>query len=308
MPTIYSSSNDGHIEAHSGLSFATNRDATSGTAIYSSSTRDSIAVAAQKFSGRGGTTYRLRRVFFDFDTSGISVTPSSAIFKLYGYLKNVASFFVVKSTQSASLSAGNFDAITGWTAGADNSSNVTKYSSEISSMNMSINRATEAWIDGSWQLSHEHENYMELRKFVAFHPRHYSYSDKILKNKEPYLAVHWKQSWKFNKAKSHFIGDEKKLVKEIKKELKRHNLKKVYIATDAEDKEILKYIHDKLPTFKHERPEGMHYIHFNIIEAIICSKAKHFIGTPSSYYSIHIYGERLKNGYTKDKQEFKILK
>ena len=179
---------------------------------------------------------------------------------------------------------------------------------EISSMNISINRATEAWIDGSWQLSHEHENYMELRKFVAFHPRHYSYSDKILKNKEPYLAVHWKQSWKFNKAKSHFIGDEKKLVKEIKKELKRHNLKKVYIATDAEDKEILKYIHDKLPTFKHERPEGMHYIHFNIIEAIICSKAKHFIGTPSSYYSIHIYGERLKNGYTKDKQEFKILK
>ena len=137
MPTIYSSSNDGHIEAHSGLSFATNRDATSGTAINSSSTRDSIAVAAQKFSGRGGTTYRLRRVFFDFDTSGISVTPSSAIFKLYGYLKNVASFFVVKSTQSASLSAGNFDAITGWTAGADNSSNVTKYSSEISSMNTS---------------------------------------------------------------------------------------------------------------------------------------------------------------------------
>ena len=31
----------------------------------------------------------------------------------------------------------------------------------------------------------------------------------------------------FNKAKSHFIGDEKKLVKEIKKEVKRHNLKKV---------------------------------------------------------------------------------
>ena len=48
-----------------------------------------------------------------------------------------ADLFVVKSTQASTLANSDFDAITGWDHDADNSSNVTYYSSEVTSWSTS---------------------------------------------------------------------------------------------------------------------------------------------------------------------------
>ena len=133
MATIYSSTNDGWIKTESNVSWSDNRDATAGDALSSSDTRLAQAVSALAFSGRGATEYRVIRSFFEFDTSGISSAPDDATLKIFGYSGTAADFFVVKSTQSASLALADFDAITGWSAGVDNSSNVTKYSAAITS-------------------------------------------------------------------------------------------------------------------------------------------------------------------------------
>lgn len=137
MATIYSSANDGWIKAASNVSWSDNRDATAGDALSSSDTRLGQAVSALAFSGRGATEYRVIRSFFEFDTSGISSAPDDATLKIFGYNSTAADFFVVKSTQSASLALADFDAITGWSAGVDNSSNVTKYSVAITSWSSS---------------------------------------------------------------------------------------------------------------------------------------------------------------------------
>ena len=137
MPTIASSTNDGYIIHSSTSNWAGVRDATSGTSVYSSATRSTNAVYLAKVTCRSGTVWIVMRSFFDFDTSGISVAPSSATLKIYGYSVGTAEVIPVKSTQGASLHRDDFDAITGWVAGADNDGNVTKYSSEITSWSTS---------------------------------------------------------------------------------------------------------------------------------------------------------------------------
>ena len=132
MPSIYSDTNDGVVYAVSTSNWAAARDATTGTAD-SNNSHDMFAARASKVSSGRGTQWQVWRAFFEFDTSGISVTPASANLIIFGRAPgNTADIFVIKSTQSATLANTDFDAITGWVAGADNSSNVTKYSSEIS--------------------------------------------------------------------------------------------------------------------------------------------------------------------------------
>ena len=132
MPTL-TTTVDGSVARTNQSSWANARDATSGTFSGGSTTRNTQAIIADKTSARGGgTAYNVSRAFFQFDTSGISVAPTSATLKIFGYIGISADFFVVKSTHTA-ITTANFDAIDGWSAGADNSSNVTKYSSEISS-------------------------------------------------------------------------------------------------------------------------------------------------------------------------------
>ena len=132
MPSIYSDTNDGVVYTSSTSNWAAVRDATTGTAD-SNNTYDQYAVRARKVASGRGTQWQVWRAFFEFDTSGIGATPSSASLKIFGSNSGTADLFVVKSTQSATLANTDFDAITGWVAGADNSSNVTKYSSEITS-------------------------------------------------------------------------------------------------------------------------------------------------------------------------------
>ena len=136
MPSIYSDTNDGYVNAVSTSNWAAVRDATTGTSD-SNDTRSTFSVRSRKIASGRGTQWQVWRTFFEFDTSGISATPSSASLKIYGSGSGAADLFVVKSTQSATLANTDFDAITGWVAGADNSSNVTKYSAEVTSWSTS---------------------------------------------------------------------------------------------------------------------------------------------------------------------------
>ena len=123
---------DVRIWKTSTVNWADARDATSGT-VSATFTRDFLGVAAAHSSGRfGGTIARIYRYFFRFDTSGISVTPANATLKLRGYGATTGDIIAVKSTQGDTPGTGDYDAITGWTSGANNESNVTKYSAEIS--------------------------------------------------------------------------------------------------------------------------------------------------------------------------------
>ena len=113
------------------------RDATSGTASTTVS-RYSEPVKYSKIAGSKASSFSVNRYFIEFDTSGISVAPTSAELSLYGFVNGTADFFVVKADFSdGSIGNGDFDSIVGWSAGADNSSNVTKYSSEVESWSTS---------------------------------------------------------------------------------------------------------------------------------------------------------------------------
>jgi len=122
--------------------FAGARDATSGTVGTGGSggtpTTFPVAIQYSKVAGARGDSISINRFFIEFDTSDISVTPADATLQIHGSTNSSADFFAVKATFSdGSLSGGDFDAIDGWSAGSDNSSNVTKYSSEVTSWSTS---------------------------------------------------------------------------------------------------------------------------------------------------------------------------
>ena len=92
-----------------------------GTSIDSNNTRDSEGVAALYFSMRG--TYIVRRSYFMFNTTGISVAPASATLKIYGYGFGEGNLIVVKSAHdNASLHSSDFrdglSDVTGGSGGA----------------------------------------------------------------------------------------------------------------------------------------------------------------------------------------------
>ena len=134
MPELLASLKDGSVSAFN-ANFSTARDATNGSSFQNTSATDAFAVRCEQSSFRGSTSFFVARAFFEFDTSGISATPSAATLKLYGQTNTSADFFVVKASfaDGATISFNHFAAIDGWSAGADNSSNVTKYSSEVTS-------------------------------------------------------------------------------------------------------------------------------------------------------------------------------
>jgi len=139
MPALYAGTGDGYVYM-SGANWALTRDAATGTQSHSTGTRYAYAVAADVFSGRGGTTYGIRRSFFTFNTAGISATVDSATLKIRGYSQSSGDVIAVKATSDITvLGTSDFDAIAGWdtSTGADGSgagdqeSNVTKYTAEI---------------------------------------------------------------------------------------------------------------------------------------------------------------------------------
>ena len=140
MATIYSiAGSDGYVGKSGTTSWTDSRDDINGTATGRNDKKYPFATWAFHFPGRGGgATWRVFRSFLWFDTSGISEAPSSATLKVYGYSRDTADIFAVKATHSLEFTNADFDAITGWNnSGVDNESNVTKYSSEITSWSTS---------------------------------------------------------------------------------------------------------------------------------------------------------------------------
>lgn len=113
------------------------RDATSGTAV-AASTRYATAIQYQFLASARANQISINRYFIEFDTSDISVTPADATLQIPGSTNSSADFFAVKATFSdGTIANGDFDAIDGWSAGVDNSSNVTKYSDEVETFSTS---------------------------------------------------------------------------------------------------------------------------------------------------------------------------
>ena len=137
MPIISPSTNDGVISFTTGISWTLARDASSGTAILSTGGSAPFGIRSRKVSSGRGTQYVVSRTFMQFSTSDISGAPASANLNIYGVHGTTANFFVVQSTQTSPLISADFDAITGWDHDADNSSNVTYYSSEVTSWSTS---------------------------------------------------------------------------------------------------------------------------------------------------------------------------
>jgi hypothetical protein len=136
MPVL-NPSVSGQIASVVSPTFAGARDASSGT-FSGTSSRYSEAIKYSKVAGLRGNSISINRYFIEFDTSGISVAPIAADLSLYGFTNSAADFFVVKANFSdGSIVNGDFDSIVGWTAGADNSSNVTKYSAEVETFSTS---------------------------------------------------------------------------------------------------------------------------------------------------------------------------
>ena len=94
MADLYGNTGDGVIVTGNESSWDAARDKTSGTADTNNTTDVPLIF---RTSGRGGTTYKISRVFMYFDTSGITGTLSEATLKLY-WSANTESYIVMKST------------------------------------------------------------------------------------------------------------------------------------------------------------------------------------------------------------------
>jgi hypothetical protein len=145
MSTIYAHTNDGYV-SRSGSGWASTRDGASGDAYNSTSNFYTVGVRANQVVGRGGaTTYNVTRSFFSFDTSDIKSTVRTATLKIYGTGNSTADIVAVKgASTTAIITTADFDGIDNWQVGSadgsgagDNESNVTAYSSEISTWSTS---------------------------------------------------------------------------------------------------------------------------------------------------------------------------
>ena len=140
MATIYSTTADGYVY-HTGTNWNTVHDATTGTSADSNDTSTHLAIEAKSAAAGRSTNYYLRRAYFTFDTSGISVAPSAATLGIYGFTsepQNAGDVIAIEGTWTGAgaLSTGDWDSFTGYTSGW-RSGDVTAYSSELTSWSTS---------------------------------------------------------------------------------------------------------------------------------------------------------------------------
>jgi hypothetical protein len=150
MPVIYSSpsgaTDDGRIYKYGAPSWAGARDVTSGS-VYLGSQYSTQFTWVSRFGTRGGGTgYSVYRSFMVFDTSGITSTVASAELSIRGYSQNDGSVIAVKSTAyggdgGTALAGGDFDAISGWSAGSSLAGSATVYGAQI---------LTSSWSTSGW--------------------------------------------------------------------------------------------------------------------------------------------------------------
>jgi len=179
---------------------------------------------------------------------------------------------------------------------------------QISKLHQDFNKQTEAWIDGFWHLPYSMPSYMKYRKYVKYQDKYYKDVDTVLSSVEPYISIHWRQD-DFLRIRPHVVMSKEQLVEDTIEKLKMHNVNKVYVSTDCKDEEILKYIDEKLPTFKYKTAieASLDTIEYAILESIVCSRAVYFTGTSASSYSINIIGERMRIGYKDIDHEIKKI-
>ena len=143
MSTIYAATSDGYVRHESTTSWNTVHDATIATIADSNDTSTGISIESGCIIVGRTTTYHIRRAYFLFDTSGISVAPSAATLKIYGLAHGLGGVttgdvIAIEGTWLGvgALGTGDFDSFTGFTSGWG-SGNVTAYSSELSSWSTS---------------------------------------------------------------------------------------------------------------------------------------------------------------------------
>ena len=123
-----SSFNRVEVTLSDGTSFTGVRGATTGTSTGAIGTSFNSVVQIIKDAGRGAGTFRVRRGFLTFDTSGISGTVSSATLSLTVSHNNadLPKMAVVRGTADGS-STSDFDAITGFVNASTMDGNVTDF-------------------------------------------------------------------------------------------------------------------------------------------------------------------------------------
>jgi|TARA_R100001082_G_scaffold57951_1_gene32062 hypothetical protein len=96
MPQI-NVSKKGYITGSTESNQVAARDASSGTHVDATG-NESIAIQWFRSSGRGGGSFRYKRTFLYFDTSGVTGTVSSCTLKVSGYSNTGGDVIGVKST------------------------------------------------------------------------------------------------------------------------------------------------------------------------------------------------------------------
>ena len=145
MPQLYGTTDDGYAFAFaSGGTWADARDSNGtdlgrGNVAGPSAVNYSWSASAAHSTSRGGY-YTVVRSFFVFDTSSITDKLAKAVLNIHGYVNNSGDVIFVKAFRpgvGSPLTAGQFGAITGYSAGNSMAGNVTDYSAEISSWSTS---------------------------------------------------------------------------------------------------------------------------------------------------------------------------
>tara|TARA_Y100000593_G_scaffold86705_1_gene165948 strand:+ start:2161 stop:2829 length:669 start_codon:yes stop_codon:yes gene_type:complete len=142
MADLYPS-NDGVVYKFTADTWANIRNTTSGSVV----TTNTYYIQNSHSTGRGSDVYQIGRYFIEFDTSGITSTLDSATLKIYGHASGTLDVILLKSSQTGSVVAGDFNEITnastplgnsdGSGGGTFASTSVVEYSSEISTWSTS---------------------------------------------------------------------------------------------------------------------------------------------------------------------------
>ena len=120
MPDIYGSTGDGYADSGEQGTWAGSRNS-SGVGVDNNEVRDLTATLVYRDSGKGGAEVNvIRRAFMFFDTSGISIAPSEATLKVFGFGSNSLDLIVVKSTAATITEAGSFNDLAGASTGLGN--------------------------------------------------------------------------------------------------------------------------------------------------------------------------------------------
>ncbi|KAJ3648605.1 hypothetical protein Zmor_020398 [Zophobas morio] len=114
----------------------------------------------------------------------------------------------------------------------------------------------------------------------------------------PYLGVHLRRK-DFLTGRANQVPSVENIVQQISEKLKKLSLSTVFVATDASDEEygdIIRKIPPEYKTIRYTPSEKVKTKYKDggiaIIEQIICSHARHFIGTQESTFSFRIQEER----------------